>query len=141
MRKIGKVVVVAGLVACGLIGAQPANAAANPYSPEGVCGDGYTRVDSHPLKSLGQTHANIYLLYNSASGYNCVVTLRTETTGTRWLAASLAIKDGGSDSDRGEYKHYAGPVRLYAKGKCVKWGGAFDTDPGISYSSPWEHCG
>lgn len=51
--------------------AQPAQAAANPYTPEGVCGSGYRVIDSRPLehRTLTNTGGRVYLLYNGSNGY------------------------------------------------------------------------
>ncbi|MBA9001834.1 MULTISPECIES: hypothetical protein [Thermomonospora] len=125
-----------------------AQAAANPYTPTGVCGSGYYVVDSATLRnSAGNAGGTLYLLYNGSNGYNCVVTIKGVAVGD-WTAtyASLRVYDGNAFRMQEDgpklYEYYAGPVKMYAAGKCVgasghTWGG------GTQYSAtiPKGHCG
>jgi len=104
---------------------------ADPYTATGVCGSGYSVIDSHNLGS-----ATIYLLYNS--GYNCVVTMVHNGNGAVGLNATLAVQGGSSGSNPGLFQWYAGPVRLSAASACVKWGGTYES---TSWTSGWSHCG
>jgi hypothetical protein len=106
---------------------------ANPYSPSSVCGSGYGVVDSH-----GITGATIYLLYDDATGANCVVTLAGTPTSAKSMNATLAVQNGSSASSPGTYTYYAGPVTEAAPRSCVQWGGSYD---GSSWTSGWSHCG
>ncbi|WP_242454579.1 serine/threonine-protein kinase [Bailinhaonella thermotolerans] len=107
----------------------------NPYTAAGVCGSGYKVVDSHAVGS----GATVYLLYNAAKGYNCVITMRRNVAGAKVAMASiLQVKGGSSDSDKGSFTYYAGPVRLPAKARCVIWGGEH---AGARWVSGWSHCG
>lgn len=110
------------------------NCGGNPYTPEEVCGSGYGRVDS-----AGLSGGQVYLLYNSGNGYNCVVTLKSTNLGTP-TAMSAFLEPQGSTrtTDQGSYGYYAGPVKRYAPNVCVKWGGSVGSS---SYTSPFEHCG
>ncbi|WP_239129838.1 M23 family metallopeptidase [Sinosporangium siamense] len=106
----------------------------NPYSPERVCGSGYKRIDSAPLGKA----ATVFLLYNSANGHNCVTTVKnTGTGGKSAVSAYLEVKGKRRTTDSGNFQYYAGPVRAYAKGVCVKWGGSAGA---TRYNSPFEHC-
>lgn len=106
----------------------------NPYTPEEVCGSGYTVVDS-----AGLTAGRTYLLYNSGNGYNCVVTLKSTNLGSATAVSAFLEPQGESrTTDSGNYGYYAGPVKRAAPGKCVKWGGSVGAS---SYTSPFEHCG
>ncbi|MGI5156304.1 protein kinase domain-containing protein [Microbispora sp. CA-102843] len=106
----------------------------NPYTAKGVCGSGYSVVDSH---SYGQ--ATTYLLYNASNGYNCVITMsKYVVPGKIKMSAVLKVKNGSSANDSGSYTAYAGPLRLPAKGTCVIWGGGYAT---AAWSSAWSHCG
>jgi len=107
--------------------------AGNPYTPEGVCGTGYTVIDSHHI-----TGAMISLLYDSGTGKNCVTTLADADTGAVSMNATLAVQGGSSGSDPGSYHWYAGPVRLAAASSCVEWGGSYKSN---SWTSTWSHCG
>ncbi|WP_214416202.1 N-acetylmuramoyl-L-alanine amidase [Sphaerisporangium fuscum] len=107
----------------------------NPYTPEQVCGSGYSVIDSAALGSSG----TVYLLYNSSTGYNCVTTLKSTSLGTA-TATSAYLEVAGSTriTDSGNFTYYAGPVRASAADKCIKWGGKAGSS---TYDSPLEHCG
>ena len=120
-------------VASGTGVTPPPVSSANPYSPSAVCGSGYGVIDSH-----GLTGATIYLLYNSSSGDNCVVTLATTPTSAKSMNATLAVEGGSSGSNPGTFTYYAGPVTESAPSECVEWGGTYGTS---SWTSGWSHCG
>lgn len=105
----------------------------NPYTPQRLCGGGYRVVDRH---GLGE--ARVYLLYNSKTGANCVVTMVPKSSGKVPLSTSLVVKGGDRGSRSGAYPFYAGPIRLPARGKCVMWGGSSRT---ARWTSGWSHCG
>ncbi|TDV57462.1 M23 family metallopeptidase [Actinophytocola oryzae] len=109
------------------------NCGGNPYTPEEVCGSGFGVVDSAAL-----TGGRVYLLYNSGSSDNCVVTLKSTSLGTA-SATSAFLEPQGSTrtTDSGSYAYYAGPVKRHAPSVCVKWGGSVGAS---TYTSPFEHC-
>lgn len=115
----------------GHCGSDSGGSAANPYTAAGVCGSGYSVIDSHDLGS-----ATIYLLYDA--GVNCVVTMVHNGTSAVGLNATLAVQGGSSASNPGLFQWYAGPVRLAAASECVKWGGSYQS---ASWTSDWSHCG
>ncbi|GIH55788.1 peptidase M23 [Microbispora rosea subsp. aerata] len=107
----------------------------NPYTPQEVCGSGYSVIDSAALGTAG----TVYLLYNSGNGYNCVVTLKKTSIGTATAtSAYLEVQGKSRITDSGNYSYYAGPVRASAAKTCVKWGGKAGS---YTYDSPFEHCG
>lgn len=118
----------------GVVPAEDAaERASNPYTAKEVCGSGYYVQERHRLVG-----ATVYLLYDGSQ--NCVVTIKTASVGTRtFTTADLHVKDGPVSFDAGQYKYYAGPVKLPARGKCVKWGGTHEGD--TWYSPDWSHCG
>jgi hypothetical protein len=110
------------------------NCGGNPYTPEEVCGSGFSVVDS-----AGLTGGRVHLLYNSGSGDNCVVTLKSASLGTPTAMSALLEPQGGTrTTDQGSYGYYAGPVKKHAPSVCVKRGGSVGSS---SYTSPFEHCG
>ncbi len=111
----------------------PAVTSTNPYTATAICGSGFTVSDTH---SLGG--ANIYLLYNAATGQNCVTTVVTAPRGAVALNATLSVQGGASASNPGTFTYYAGPVKLAAPGVCVQWGGSYNS---VSWTSGWSHCG
>ncbi|MEV8092764.1 CHAP domain-containing protein [Kitasatospora sp. NPDC085879] len=110
-----------------------AASSANPHTPTQVCGAGFGVVDSH---SLGG--ATAYLLYEAASGRNCVVTLATQPSGAVPMNATLKVQGGATADNPGSYTYYAGPVILSAAGTCVDWGGSYRS---TTWTSGWSHCG
>ncbi|GAA2407340.1 M23 family metallopeptidase [Nonomuraea africana] len=107
----------------------------NPYTPQEVCGSGYSVIDSAALGTSG----TVYLLYNSSNGYNCVTTLKKTSLGTPTATtAYLEVQGSSRITDSGNFSYYAGPVRASAANKCVRWGGKAGSSV---YDSPFEHCG
>lgn len=111
----------------------------NPHKPADICGSGYSVIDKQPLTTAaGVKRGVVYLLY-AAGGSNCVVTVKSNTLDQKTaMSASLEVKGGAQQADKGSFQYYAGPVRAAADGICVKWGG---TIGGLTYQSPFEHCG
>ncbi|MET8988641.1 hypothetical protein ACFYUK_43255 [Nonomuraea wenchangensis] len=109
----------------------PAAAASTPI---GACGGGsYHVIDSHAFGSSAVT----YLLYNGST--NCVVTWKTGAAGnTTYVRAVIWPYGGEGKVDADNYRYYAGPVKVSAAGKCVKWGGTYGS---TWWESDWEHCG
>ncbi|MBX6385160.1 MAG: serine/threonine protein kinase, partial [Microbispora sp.] len=107
--------------------------AMNPYSPTQVCGSGYYVQRSSPLAG-----GTVYQLYNVSTGENCVVTMKTTDIGKATpVSATLQVQGGESMTDSGNYKYYAGPVRLHAKGKCVRYSGSVGSS---SAGGDWGNC-
>lgn len=112
---------------------QNCSGGGNPYTPEEVCGSGYSVIDSAALGTSGR----VYLLYKS--GYNCVATIKNVSIGSPSpVSAFLEVQGGTRSTDSGSFSYYAGPVVKSAPGKCVKWGGSVGS---ASYASGFEHCG
>lgn len=118
------VTALAGTASVGLLAfaapqamAAPANASA---AYNGVCGSGFAVVNSAPIGSMG----TVYLTYNKTSGENCVVTVRNTSGTAVFMSARLSITgDSEKLEDKGQFTTYAGPVRIFARNKCVDWGG------------------
>ncbi|MFJ8254468.1 spore-associated protein A [Streptomyces sp. NPDC094466] len=98
--------------------ATAAKAAAAKYN--GACGGGYSVVNSAQIGTKG----TVFLTYSSATGKNCVVTVRTTPGKAVHMTASLGFASPTTTvSDTGYYTTYAGPVYLDARGLCVTWRG------------------
>ncbi|MEV6868747.1 M23 family metallopeptidase [Streptosporangium subroseum] len=107
----------------------------NPYSPEKICGSGYTVIDSAALGSAGKA----YLLYNKTNGRNCVTTVKSASLGkASAVSAYLEVQGKSRVTDAGNFDYYAGPVTAAGAKKCVKWGGKVGA---TVYDSVFEHCG
>ncbi|WP_326819843.1 spore-associated protein A [Streptosporangium sp. NBC_01756] len=136
MHKLKRSTVVAlgmaAALAASVVTSSPAMAASSPIT---VCGGGsYHVIDSHALGS----YATIYLLYNGST--NCVVTVKkgAYAGNTKYVDAYLTRSDlNYTKIDHGYFKYYAGPVKISAAGKCVKWGGVYDAQ---GWTSGWGHC-
>lgn len=124
------------------VGAAPVSAGTNPYTPAQVCGAGFGVIDSQviatPTKRLGTT----YLLYNGATGRNCAVTLKEAHIGrANQVGVVLEAANGAKDGDSGQFDHYAGPVEVKARGRCVRWGGGIRLGRHSSgFLTEFEHC-
>ena len=139
-----------------------ASAKKNPYTAAGVCGPGFAPIDRHKLvdSNWGQLLAEVVLTYNSATGQNCVVTLKRYRVGEverygDWVMAELYTRPlknpANLATDKGDFKFYAGPVYVTAKDKCVQWGGQADLlvpanwhprgEFHSAFRSRWSHCG
>ncbi|MFI2317965.1 spore-associated protein A [Streptomyces sp. CB00072] len=120
--------------ACAAIALAPAAAAAEPAAQRataapkaaaaakynGACGSGYSVVNSAQIGTKG----TVFLTYSSATGKNCVVTVRTTPGKAVHMTASLGFASPTTTvTDTGYYTTYAGPVYLDARGLCVTWRG------------------
>ncbi|MEU1387770.1 MULTISPECIES: hypothetical protein [unclassified Nonomuraea] len=113
--------------------AQPQPEAKNPYTPTQVCGSGFYVQRSQPFNG-GET----FQLYNSGTKQNCVVTMKHMDVGKESpVSATLDVQNGDSATDSGNYKYYAGPVKLSAPGKCVKFSGSVGAG---STAADWANC-
>ncbi|WP_143202257.1 hypothetical protein [Streptomyces sp. CB01249] len=83
-----------------------------------------SQIDVYPVTDAnkGLVLSNIFLYYDASTGKNCASNVRTSAGGTG-TAAKISISiwaDGGSAvTDSGNYSQYAGPVSVYAAGKCI----------------------
>ncbi|MFE3446403.1 hypothetical protein ACFXNW_25530 [Nocardia sp. NPDC059180] len=127
---------VAAILAGSLTMAAPANAAS---SPAAACGGGsYHVIDSHNLDG----YATVYLLYNGRT--NCVVTWKKLDIGKKtWTSAEVGLWNTNPQVDYGQFAYYAGPVKVDAAGKCIRWGGSAQHNGRTSAWSPNgpTHCG
>ncbi|KAB8197725.1 protein kinase [Nonomuraea phyllanthi] len=107
----------------------------NPYTPTQVCGSGFV-VQRSSSFSGGTT----YQLWNNSTGQNCAVTMKTGADVGKATPMSVKIEaqGGGSDSDSGNFEYYAGPVKVSAAGKCVRYSGSAGSG---STSAGWANCG
>jgi serine/threonine protein kinase len=106
----------------------------NPHTPAQVCGSGFYVQRSQSFNG-GET----FQLYNSGTKQNCVVTMKYVGVGKESpVSATLDVQGGESVTDNGNYKYYAGPVKLPAPGKCVKFSGSVGAG---STSAGWANCG
>ncbi|MFF6995331.1 spore-associated protein A [Streptomyces sp. NPDC008313] len=108
----------AGAAAPAASGAARPAATAAAYN--GACGSGYSVVNSANIGSKG----TVFLTYSSATGKNCVVTVRATSGTAVHMSASLGFASPTTTVvDEGYYTSYAGPVYLDARGLCVTWRG------------------
>ncbi|MET7333530.1 hypothetical protein [Nonomuraea sp. NPDC005650] len=60
----------------------------------------------------------IAVYYNSSTGRNCAMTFTNSPGKVQYMMVSISTS-GASDRDAGNFTTYAGPVSVYAKGKCI----------------------
>ena len=101
-----------------------------------ACGSGYKVIDSLPISTLG----TVFLTYNSSTGYNCIVTIRTNPGSAMPMEAGINLSGDGTTirKDSGDYGTYAGPVYIKATGHCIDWWGWIGSYYNAKYNS---HCG
>ncbi|MEV7803880.1 serine/threonine-protein kinase [Microbispora sp. NPDC088329] len=108
--------------------------AKNPYNAAQICGSGF-----YVQRSSAMAGGTAYQLYNASTGENCAVTVKTADVGKATpVSATLEVQGGGSRTDSGNYEYYAGPVKLQAKGKCVRFSGSVGSG---GASAGWANCG
>ncbi|MFI8947963.1 hypothetical protein ACIGO6_15825 [Streptomyces sp. NPDC053750] len=116
-------------VTLGTLSISPA-AHAGGYGCTGSLIDTYNVIAYSDGKKVYGYH---YLYYNSSTGVNCGVTVANQTGGygtSKPMAAEISACTSNrpgdlcqsvvsTDSDRGYYKSYAGPVSVKAAGRCI----------------------
>ncbi|GHH48810.1 hypothetical protein GCM10017774_55200 [Lentzea cavernae] len=103
----------------------PMNAHAAEYGCTG------SLIDTYKVMSRVPNHlSTIRLYYNSSTGYNCAANVKTAYYSQFKHEASISMYNQdftednnrpgyNNDFDSGKFLYYAGPVKVYAKGKCV----------------------
>lgn len=153
-------------LAAALAVPSAAEAAKNPYTAKRVCGSGYKVIDRHKLTDTNPYNGNtvhlstVVLMYNASTGKNCAVNLKRYRVGKEdkktfgdFMSVSLAtrpLNNANVDGDSDEFRFYAGPVYVRARGKCVQWSGSatmlmqkYFTPRGTyndAFKSRWSHC-
>lgn len=129
--------------------AAPAHAAANPFTAAQACNNDFGgswahATDGHrTISSGGSKVGDVYLMYNGATGYNCVVTLKAVAVGTSsGVSATVTVQGSGSFTQSGNYKYYAAKQHS-AVDTCVKYAG--EVLNGTMWAgagrSSWGNCG
>ncbi|MEU1689883.1 hypothetical protein [Micromonospora sp. NPDC005707] len=121
--------------------ATPAQAA-NPFTAAQACNNDFGgswayASDGHRSITApdGTRVGDVYLMYNSASGYNCVATLKRVALGsTTGASAGIRVEGGSWVDDSGNYKYYAA-IQRSARDKCVMYRGE------VLYATSWQSAG
>ncbi|GAA3664065.1 spore-associated protein A [Nonomuraea antimicrobica] len=88
---------------------------ATPASAAGECGAGYRKVGNYKIGSVGA----LEVYYNSSNGKNCAIT-RASRPSSGYKQAAISVENQPwADYDEGNFKYYAGPVYVDARGKCI----------------------
>ncbi|MEJ3747520.1 hypothetical protein WEI85_30055 [Actinomycetes bacterium KLBMP 9797] len=128
---------------------SPAQAATNPFTAAQACNNdfggswAYT-TDGHRTIYSGSTKVgDVYLMYNGATGDNCVATLKAVAIGSMTgVAARLRVEGESWVEQSGSYKYYAAKRRS-AVDACVMYAG--EILYGTSWASngrySWGNCG
>ncbi|PSK67765.1 hypothetical protein B0E53_00236 [Micromonospora sp. MH33] len=130
--------------------ASPAQAATNPFTAAQACNNDFGgswayASDGHRsiYSSDGTKVGDVYLMYNSASGYNCVATLKRVAVGsTTGVSAEIRVEGGSWVDDSGSFKYYAA-IQRSAVDKCVMYRGEvlYGTSWQSAGRSSWGNCG
>lgn len=133
-------VTAATVAAVGL--ASPAHAATNPYSAAQACSNdfgGSWASTSGGHKTItapdGTKVGDVYLMYNSGTGYNCVATLKSVAVGSATGVKSGIRVEGSSWAyASGNFKYYE-TIERSAVDTCVMYEGE------VLYGTNWESAG
>lgn len=121
----------ASVAAIAAISVPSAQAATNPYTPQGACGHDFggswsSTTDGHRtmVTTSNVKYGDAYLMYNRGTGKNCVVALKTASVGTSTMTEAGILVQGSSSwvEQTGSYKYYAA-VQASASNKCVEYDG------------------
>ncbi|HEY0535261.1 MAG TPA: hypothetical protein VGD29_27055 [Actinoplanes sp.] len=133
--------------------AAPAQAATNPYTPQEACdhqfgGTWSTTTDGHRslLTGKGTKFGDVYLMYNSATGNNCVATIKSAYVGTAsWTAADLLVQGESTAREDSDYYGYYAAVQAHAAGTCVQYSAQIYSptwqDGAFGGRATWGNCG
>jgi hypothetical protein len=123
--------------AAALQAAVPAAASADAYGCAGSL-VGSWRVPSKDVLT-GRTYyvSDVKLYYDAGTGWNCAVLAKRPSTPRYGLRTPMYIRMENSryaednakdniDEDGGDFKYYAGPVRVYGKNLCIGIFALFD---------------
>jgi hypothetical protein len=121
--------------------------------PREICGRGFHVVDDRGgidgraqrrITHGNRTYGHVYLLYNNRTRQNCVVAVKSAYRGKRTrAAASLEVRNGPSATDKGSFRYYAGPVKLHAGSRCVRYMGWMKLRNGkyaVGGRDRWGNC-
>ncbi|GIH20543.1 hypothetical protein [Rugosimonospora africana] len=130
--------------------ASPAHAATNPYSAALACNNDFggtwaNTTDGHRSinASDGTKVGDVYLMYNSATGYNCVATIKQVEIGSATgMKAGIRVEGGSWVERSGNFKYYE-TIQRSAVDKCVMYSGdiLYFTSWEGSSRSTWGNCG
>ncbi|MFI6063185.1 hypothetical protein [Streptomyces sp. NPDC051286] len=108
------------------------------YSAQDLCGESYSIVDEHRIDSGSDVKVKVSIGYNSDTKSFCGVVVREDNSPKASMSVSLTVPGHPSDTDKGDAADYAGPVFVYAKQQCTKWGGSVND---TQWTSPRQQCG
>ncbi|NES29904.1 hypothetical protein GCE86_24610 [Micromonospora terminaliae] len=134
-RVIGRIATAAAAaILVALPGTGARAAVLNPYTPEALCGLGFTAVDQDPIHdaATGARLGTVHLLRNPFTGYGCTVTIKSAYVGT--LSGTRVYLDPEWTTfrvDEGSRLYAAGPVHLYLGTGCAIWGGSMTDAAGV----------
>ncbi|MFI7131564.1 spore-associated protein A [Nonomuraea sp. NPDC050153] len=119
-------------------------AGAAPASAAGPCGSGYSRVGVYSIgiEKYGYRTGILEVYYSSSTGKNCALTYGDGpyANTVSWKGVTISRGDGsGKDEDAKEYKYYAGPVYVSARGGCIDVEGISPAWTSVKLNN--VHCG
>ncbi|MER7665368.1 MULTISPECIES: hypothetical protein [unclassified Streptomyces] len=147
-RRITAVATAATAISAGLLAMPQAASAA----PVGSCGSGYSKVGSYPVTRAWEgTAGRVDVYYSRAAGKNCAITRPNASlagkAGHIWVCIERASGAPGRscDGNSANYRYYAGPVYVSARGACIDVRGGLNRKPGdnqpFNGGAQRVHCG
>lgn len=145
-RRLTAVATAATAISAGLL-AMPSTASA---ATVGSCGSGYGKVGSYPVTRAWEgTAGYIDVYYSSYTGKNCAITRPISSlsgkAGNIWVCIDSPIGARDCDGHGANYRYYAGPVYVYARGTCIDVRGGLNRRPGdnepFTGGAQNVHCG
>ncbi|MEV4489894.1 hypothetical protein AB0K04_07255 [Micromonospora coxensis] len=139
-RRLAVSIIAATVAATTL--ASPAQAATNPFTAAQACNNDFGgswayASDGHRsiYASDGTKVGDVYLMYNSATAYNCVATVKRVAVGsTTGVSAGIRVEGSSWVYDSGSFKYYAA-IQRSAQDRCVMYSGE------VLYGTSWQGAG
>jgi len=141
-----------GITAAAIAGAGVTLAAAPANAATGSCGSGYHYLSGKnhvPVTYKGKVAGHADLYYNSRTGKNCAI-VRASTSGVSHITVLLSRYDSRNkypektvtQGFNSNFHSYAGPVSIWARGRCISVVGSLRKGGHAYYGSAIKvHCG
>lgn len=127
--------------------------ALSPAAHAGGYGCSGSLIDTYAVKSPVNTLSHVYLYYNSSTGYNCAVNVKTAYYSqfkheiSLYMYNTTLTEDNirwgvNVDQDNGKYWQYAGPVKVKGRGMCISFvAETYYYDEHAHLYKSAQHCG
>ncbi|MBW5252331.1 hypothetical protein JGS39_25630 [Streptomyces sp. P01-B04] len=152
MRRVVTFLTAFTTILLGALTLAPSASAAG-YGCSGSQIDSYSVITGSANGSVN--YGNVYLYYDSSTGYNCAVTVANSAGGngvakemyislikcTQTTSTGTCTLTSTRDEDKGNYLNYAGPVKIPAAGHCIQISGRIVYKGKSAGAFSIGHCG